>query len=86
MMYIGNNAVEGLFIPVWSCWLLTLIKLKQRIDLEWEFVGVDGGGCDCRAEGKGATTEPLNKVENDLKQPYIYSNIAFKMKIATNLS
>ena len=42
---------------------MTLIKLKQRIDLEWEFVGVDGGGCDCRAKGKGATTEPLNKVE-----------------------
>ena len=46
---------------------MTLIKLKQRIDLEWEFVGVDGGGCDCRAEGKGATTEPLNKVEKRSK-------------------
>ena len=46
---------------------MTLLKIKQRIDLEWEFVSVDGGGCDCRAKGKGATTEPLNKVEKRSK-------------------
>ena len=55
---------------------MTLIKLKKevllRIDLEWEFVGVDGGGCDCRAKGKGATTEPLNKVEKRSKTNLTY--------------
>ena len=48
----------------WSNWNEEALL---RIDLEWEFVGVDGGGCDCRAKGKGATTEPLNKVEKRYK-------------------